>query len=471
MSANGPLLEAPERVLSTLNQDGSRRWLRPKVARGRWWRRRAMVGWGLIALFNILPWVRLGGEPLVLLDVMHRRFIMFGAVFRPTETLLLAFLMLSVFLGIFMLTALFGRVWCGWACPQTVYLEFVYRPIQRLIEGRSADKGEPPAPARTLLLRLVYLVVSFHLAHTFLAYFVSTDVLLEWTLGSPQDHPTGFLIVLGVTALMVFDFGWFREQMCILACPYGRLQSVLLDRRSLVVGYDARRGEPRGKLRKAAGEDAAPRGDCIDCKWCLAVCPTGIDIRDGLQMECIHCTECVDACDAVMDKVGRPRGLIRYSSQDALAGEKAPFLRPRTLLYPAVIVLLLSLFGWRLAGLESALVLPLRVQNTPFSRTEEGSIRNVLTFSLENQSDRDHVYQVEIVDRTEDPGMPRRLTAPTFPLKLDAGAMQEFSLIVESPVELFERGRGEVVLRFTDEEDFEHESTRALLGPFQLGGG
>ena len=288
-------LEPPEHVLSTLNPDGTRRWLAPRLAKGRFWKRRRVVAYWLILLFNLLPWIQIGGKPAMLLDVMHREFTFFGMTFQPTETLLITLLILAIFVGIFLATALFGRVWCGWGCPQTVYLEYLYRPIERLVEGKHHSKGRAAVPGgRKLLKYAVFLVISLHLSHTFLAYFVGAPTVIEWSLGNPADHMMGFLIVWLVAAAMMIDFGFFREQMCILACPYGRLQSALLDPDSIVIGYDPIRGEPRGKGKRGT-EKTTGLGDCVDCKLCVAVCPTGIDIRDGLQMECVNCAECVDA--------------------------------------------------------------------------------------------------------------------------------------------------------------------------------
>ncbi|MEM8757673.1 MAG: cytochrome c oxidase accessory protein CcoG, partial [Planctomycetota bacterium] len=338
-------------VLSTLNADGSRRWLRPKPAAGRFHTRRKVVGYGLIALFVTLPHLRIAGKPPLLFDIAAREFTFFGTTLYPTDTLLFALLMLSVFLSIFFLTALFGRVWCGWACPQTVYLELVFRPIERLLEGtpgRKAKVGAWRKPVRFL----IYLVLSFALANTFLAYFVGTDNLRQWVLGSPLDHVGPVMLVMAVTGLMLFDFGFFREQLCIVACPYGRFQSVMLDRNSLIISYDEHRGEPRGKKKRAPKGGVGlkvvsdePRGDCIDCKQCVTCCPTGIDIRDGLQLECVNCAQCIDACDSVMDKIGRPRGLIRYGSQASVLDKKPTrFLRVRTFVYPALVSVLLGAF-------------------------------------------------------------------------------------------------------------------------------
>ena len=331
MSAPG--VNDSEQILSTLRADGSRRWLKPRLSPGRWLNRRRALGYALIALFVVLPHVRIAGKPALLLDVAHRQFTFFGTTLYPTDTFLLALLLLIVFLSLFFLTALFGRVWCGWACPQTVYLELVFRPIERFFEGAPGKKTKAGAWRRPAKIA-VYVLLAFALAHTFLSYFVGTDALRVWMTRSPLEHPISFLIVAGVTGLMLFDFGFFREQLCIVACPYGRMQSVMLDKDSLIIGYDRLRGEPRGKMRKKPKGDVhletvePERGDCIDCHMCVTTCPTGIDIRDGLQLECVNCTQCIDACDSIMHKIGKPRGLIRYSSQRMLEGGQGALAAP-----------------------------------------------------------------------------------------------------------------------------------------------
>ena len=331
-----------DRVLSTLNHDGTRHWLRPKLARGAFLRRRRIVAYALIALFVALPVVPIAGRPALLIDLVARELVVFGAVFRPSNGLILMLLGLTIVLAVFVLTALWGRVWCGWACPQTVYLEMVFRPIERWLEGTPAQAARlPRLHPRRLAKWMIYGALAFAIANVFLAYFVGVARLRAWVFESPFDHPGGFMVVAGVTLLMLFNFGWFREQTCIVACPYGRLQSVLLDPQSLIVGYDARRGEPRGKPIKhlPVADDRGPavaRGDCVDCGACVAVCPTGIDIRDGLQMECIGCAQCADACDTVMTKLRRPGHLIGYTSKAALAGAPTRLLRPRMIAYPSL---------------------------------------------------------------------------------------------------------------------------------------
>ncbi|MEM6366175.1 MAG: cytochrome c oxidase accessory protein CcoG, partial [Planctomycetota bacterium] len=336
------LIEAPEHVLSTLERDGSRRWLYPKLATGAWWNRRRTIAYVLMVVFVVIPHLRWGGKPLVLLDIAAREFTLFGRTFLPTDTLLLALLMLTVFVSIVLVTAIAGRLWCGWACPQTVYMEFLFRPIDRLFEG-TVGKGGKPKRSLSVPLQLarfaVYVVLCGFLSHTFLAYFVGTERLAQWIFSSPIEHPIAFLVMSATLGLMIFDFMFFREQLCLIACPYGRFQSVMLDEQSMIVAYDTGRGEPRKKGKHLPTDNV---GDCVDCNQCVVVCPTGIDIRDGLQMECINCTQCIDACDDVMEKVGSPKGLIRYGSQDGLAGKAKKLLRARTIVYPLILVVLMT---------------------------------------------------------------------------------------------------------------------------------
>ena len=373
-SAELPALE--DRVLSTLHADGSRRWLSPRLSRGRFLRARRILAYVLIAVFTLVPYLTIQGKPAVLLNLPKREFTILGFTFLPTDTALLALFLVTLIVGIFLATALLGRVWCGWMCPQTVYLEFVYRPLERLFDGPPGARhtaGRKSTPWRKLAKYGVFLLISMYLAHTFLAYFVGVEALSQWVRRSPWNHPVSFLVMLAVTGLMLFDFSYFREQTCIVACPYGRFQSVMLDRDSLIVSYDRSRGEPRGRRVKDAGPE--PKGDCIDCGLCTDTCPTGIDIRDGLQMECVACTQCIDACDGVMDRIGKPRGLIRFSSQARMEGEPGRLVRPRVILYPLVLLALMSVFGVVLASKQPADVTLLRgmgfLQHTGVRRSHQ----------------------------------------------------------------------------------------------------
>ena len=422
-----------EQVLSTLRADGTRRWMNPKLSPGRWLNRRRVVGYGLIGLFVTMPHVRLAGKPPLLLDIVHREFTFFGVMLYPTDTYLLALLMLIVFLGLFFLTALFGRIWCGWACPQTVYMELVFRPIERFFHGAPGKKHKTGA-WRTPTKFAVYALLAFLLAHTFLSYFVGTDALREWMTRSPLDHPFSFLLVAAVTGLMLFDFGFFREQMCIVACPYGRMQSVMLDKDSLIIGYDSVRGEPRGKLRKQKADVnlktiQSEQGDCIDCKKCVTTCPTGIDIRDGLQLECVNCTQCIDACDDVMDRIGKPRGLIRYSSQRALEGGRAHWRRPRTIVYPLIIAGLLTLLVTALAGREPVDVSINRQPGMPYQILEGDRVGNLVRVTLQARGPEGGTYTVTV----EMDGFDADITGSPNPVIVPAGERVSASLVISAP--------------------------------------
>ncbi len=459
---NDALLDADEHVLSTLDKDGTRRWLYPRVSLGQFWHARRIVGYFLIALFVALPHLRINGRPAILLNITGREFTLFGLTFLPTDTLLLALFMVSLFLTIFLLTAILGRVWCGWACPQTVYLEFVYRPIERLLmltKGRGGLPGKNISGWRYVALYSMYLVLSMLLAHTFLAYFIGVEKLSQWIRLSPFEHPGPFLVMLVTTVLMMFDFSFFREQLCLIACPYGRFQSVLLDRSSLIVAYDRTRGEPRGKVKKSLPIVNQQQGDCVDCGLCVRTCPTGIDIRDGLQMECIHCTQCMDACDAVMEKVKRPKGLIRYSSQHALDGESQQFLRPRVVIYSTLILILVSLLTYNLVTRKSFDVTLMRNLGSPFIVTESGEVENSLRIKLVNRLDETDQFLINVlspesihIDRTQ-------------PIVLESGASETVGVLVTIPKNEFTYGQLTTDLEIVSQSGDRRVVQCKLLGP------
>ncbi len=411
-AADVGILDSPEEVLSTLRNDGSRRWLYPTPSKGRFWRWRLVVGWALIAFFVALPIVRIGGRPAVLLDLAAREFTFFGFTFYPTDTFLLLLVGIGALAAIVLLTALLGRVWCGWGCPQTVYLEFLYRPVERFFEGAEHVRQRRDAGPWTLdkawrkgAKWTAYIVVSALLAHTFTAYFVGWDRLIHWMTGPPTQHWGYFVLAALTTGLVLFDFGIFREQMCTIVCPYARFQSVLLDPDSLIVSYDPGRGEPRARRgKKAIAEEQAglrpPLGDCIDCGACVRTCPTGIDIRDGLQMECIACTQCIDACDSIMDAVDLPRGLIRYTSEQALEGERTRVVRTRTVAYGLFLVAVASVFTIALTTRHPYEVNVGRVVGQPFVELGDGEIANRVRFRVRNQTAGEATVRIEMASPT-----------------------------------------------------------------------
>ncbi len=395
----GPSLER----LYSIRKDGSRRKLHPADVRGRFIRLRRVSFAVLVAFYLALPLVPVGGHPAVHLDIADRRFYLFGSVFNATDAPLLVFALLSAAFGLLFLTAWLGRVWCGYACPQTVFLEGIYRLIERLLEGTGEKRhrlaaAQPSAHkvARLVVKHVAFIVVSLFIAHATVSLFVSTRSLADMVRHSPAQHLEAFIWTMAIAAALYFNFAWFREQLCIVICPYGRLQSVLVDEGSLVIGYDARRGEPRGR----AGHDPSGKptqrdgqGACVDCKRCVAVCPTGIDIRNGLQLECIACAQCVDACDEVMGKLGWAKGLVRYGSQAAIDGKPSPPSRRRW----AYLVLLVAALGGlvastvRRAPFEARL---LRASGPPYVVDADGAVRNQFVLHLVNKSAAPQRFQL-----------------------------------------------------------------------------
>lgn len=457
------------RVLPTLNEDGTRRWIRPKPSHGKWWQRRRIVAYALMLWFFLAPFLRVHGKPMMLIDFPRRQFVIGGHTFLPTDTLLFMFLLGSLIFSIFLLTALFGRAWCGWACPQTVFLEFLYRPIGRWFDGgysgsRKLDTEHRWFTPKRVAKYVTFFLLALFVSHTMLAFFVGTDNLYHWMLGSPSQHPTAFMFVVLFTGAIWFNFTYFREQTCLIVCPYGRWQSALIDSQSKIVAYDVARGEPRAHATKNRDPKA---GDCIDCSACVQTCPTGIDIRNGLQMECVHCTQCIDACDEIMTRVGKPTGLIRYSSQDDLAGKKRRLLRPRTVLYPAVLLMLVGGLVTALAVKAPADITVLRGLGAPFTEEADGRIANQVRVKITNRTGGPATYRMRFDNLTADLA-PAQVTivAPENPMTVAAGATRATSIFFILPRTAFRHhGERDMMLVFSDGAGYEERVPFRLLGP------
>jgi len=373
----------------TINDDGSRNMLQVADVKGRWTTRKYIMYGVLILVYVLAPWVTMGGHPFILVDIPGRAAFLAGATFTNQDFHLFFFVLIGAGFGLFVMTSVLGRVWCGFACPQTVFMEGVFRPIERIIEGRRIErirrneKGGFDKAWRKLLKHGIFIFLCWNFSIAFMCYFIPTREMLH-QIPFFTGNTTALIWSLFWTGLMYFDYSWFREQTCLIICPYGRLQSTLVDYDTVIIGYDEERGEPRHKgIEKG--------GDCIDCRRCVDVCPTGIDIRNGLQLECIGCTSCIDACDDIMDKIGKPRGLVRFDSSRGFETGKSKILRPRFWIYGVLITALAVLFVMRATSRESFQVTVMRSQGMPYI-IEEGVIRNLYTLHVQNKTDHTQVY-------------------------------------------------------------------------------
>lgn len=378
--------------ISTLTDDGKKRkWLYPKVVKGKLFRYRAKLSYFLLTLLFAAPFIRVNGEQLVLFNVLERKFVFFGIIFWPQDFYLFVLALLTLIVFIVLFTVVFGRVFCGWACPQTIFLEMVFRKIEQWIEGNPAERkkrDEGPLSIEKVVKKTLkhglYLLISFFIGNIFLSYLIGSTVLLKIITEPLRVHLSGFISICVFTLVFYLVFSRVRELVCTVVCPYGRLQGVLLDNQSIIVAYDHQRGEPRGKIVKQAVQAT---GDCIDCKLCVQVCPTGIDIRNGTQMECVNCTACIDACDQVMDKINRPLRLIGFKSEDEIATQSPFRFSKRIYGYTAVLLVLMSTLSYLLISRTTVSTTILRAAGTLYQlRDKEHAVSNLYNAELVNKT-------------------------------------------------------------------------------------
>ena len=385
--------------IGTINQEGKRAWIFPKKPSGKFYKYRKLVSYLLLAILFAAPFIKINGNQFLLFNVLERRFNFFGYPFWPQDFYLVVIMMIIGVVFVILFTVAFGRIFCGWICPQTIFMEMVFRRIEYWIEG---DRGKQlrlakqPWDAEKIrkkgLKWIIFFIISFLIANIFLAYIISSDQLLEYITEGPAENISTFISLLIFTGVFYFIFTWFREQVCIIACPYGRLQGVLLDNRSIIVAYDHKRGEKekgRAKFRKNEDRQATGKGDCIDCLQCVQVCPTGIDIRNGTQLECVNCTACIDACDSMMEAVNLPKGLIRYASEENIE-KKAKFkFTPRLKGYTTVLVILIGVLTGMLFLRNDVEARILRLPGQLYEHQQDNRISNVFTFKLVNKTTED----------------------------------------------------------------------------------
>ena len=385
--------------ISTVDKQGKRVWVYPKKPKGKFYKNRKIVSYFLLALLFIAPFIKINGNQFLLFNILERKFSIFGFPFWPQDFYLVVILMIIGVVGLTLFTVAFGRIFCGWICPQTIFMEMVFRRIEFWIEGdRNAQiklnkqEWNPEKIRKKASKWFLFFIVSFFIANIFLAYLMGSDVVLDMIRKGPFHNTSTLISLLIFTAVFYFIYIWFREQVCLIACPYGRLQGVLLDNKSVVVAYDYKRGEGqtgRAKLKKDEDRDILGKGDCIDCKLCVHVCPTGIDIRNGTQLECINCTACIDECNTVMESIHKPKGLIRYASEDEISKKEKFVFTPRMKGYIAVLVILIGFLIGTLFLRSSVEANILRLPGQLYEHKGE-NISNVFTFKMVNKTNQDY---------------------------------------------------------------------------------
>lgn len=456
--------------LATADRQGNRRWLFPKKPSGRWHRRRAWVAAALIFIMFAGPWIRIHGNPLLLINVVERRFSILGQIFWPQDFAIFAVAMLVFITGIIIFTTAFGRLWCGWTCPQTVMMEMVFRKVEYLIEGDAHEQralAAAPWTWRKLLKKsfkqCVFLGLSFVVGNTLLAYIIGSEALLAIQFDDPRRH-LGGLVAMGLFTLLFYAiFARFREQACTFICPYGRFQSAMLDENSMVVAYDHKRGEKRAPLHRdlpPGQRAAAGLGDCVACRQCVAVCPTGIDIRDGTQMECVNCTACIDACDTVMDKVGLPQGLIRFASLNRIEHGEPQRFTARMKLYTGVLAALITLFLLLVFTRAEVGATLLRAPGSSFQTTAENRIQNIYTLKIINKGARDLPLDLRL---EKIPGTVRLMGPRPFVVAKES--MAQTSLLVELDPSALAGHSAKIRLGLYSNERLLDTVTTSFVGP------
>ncbi|MBL1280935.1 MAG: cytochrome c oxidase accessory protein CcoG [Fluviicola sp.] len=392
--------------ISTVNEDGSRKWVYAKKPKGKWYNRRKIVSYLLLVLLFGAPHVYINGHQSILFNIIERKFVLFGKVFWPQDLFLFAIAIIIGIIFVITFTVIYGRLFCGWVCPQTIFMEMVFRRIEYWIEGdwtrqKKLNKGpwNGEKIRKKTLKHLIFWVISFLIANTFLAYIIGSEELWKIQTDPLGTHLGGLIAIVVFTTVFYLVFSMLREQVCTTICPYGRLQGVLLDENSIVVGYDTVRGEGengRAKFRKNEDRKAEGKGDCIDCDQCVHVCPTGIDIRHGTQLECVNCTACIDACDHMMDSVGLEKGLIRFVSEDGIKKRTGFQWTKRVKAYTVLLTSMIVLLVFLLVTRKDFEVTLLRQRGTTFQTTSQGLISNIFEINLTNKTQNEFVITLEI---------------------------------------------------------------------------
>ncbi|MFC4635003.1 cytochrome c oxidase accessory protein CcoG [Dokdonia ponticola] len=458
-------------TIGTLNEEGKRAWVFPKKPDGKWYEYRKYVSYVLLTFLFAAPFIKINGNQFLMFNVLERRFNIFGFPFWPQDFHLFVIMMLIGVVFVILFTVAFGRLFCGWVCPQTIFMEMVFRRIEYWIDG---DRGKQirlskmPWNAEKIKKRvlkwIIFFIISFLIANVFLAYLIGSDQLLRYIVEGPFKNVNTLVSLLIFTGVFYFVFAWFREQVCIIACPYGRLQGVLLDNKSIVVAYDHKRGEKeagRAKFKKNEDRPSTGKGDCIDCFQCVHVCPTGIDIRNGTQLECVNCTACIDACDQMMENVNLPKGLIRYASEDSIEKKEKFTFSPRLKGYTAVLGILIAVLIGMLFLRNDVEARILRLPGQLYERKADNIISNVYTFKLINKTVDDinnvhfellsHKGTIKLVSHTD--------------FKVEGQGLAEGTLFIEINASALTGDKDRLKIGIYSDDTLIETTTTAFLGP------
>ena len=446
----------------TIDDSGNRVWLYPKKPKGSVYQWRQIVAVVWIALFFGLPFAKIGGQPAMLFDLEFRKFYILGSLFWPQDFFMFALFFITLTVGLILFTVLYGRIFCGWVCPQTIFMEMIFRKVEWLIEGtpkqqralNAAPWGASKIAKKTIKITL-FVVMSIALAAGFIAFFMPPERFFEYAQTSIDQQPSFWFFFLFISGFFIFVYVRFREQICSLVCPYGRIQGVLLDQESLLISYDFNRGEPRGK------EKSEELGDCIDCHQCVDVCPTGIDIRNGTQLECINCTACIDACNAIMRKIHKPEGLVRYASHDQIQGKKIHLINPRSIAYTAVFFLLAAVLTYFVAIRTDLEINVFRSRGEIFYETAD-SYRNLYNYKIMNKTFEPKNVSVRLISPVSG-----KITLVGEVPKIPGGRLAQGVFYVDIPKAVVDRASLEIQLEVYEGDEVLDQFKTNFLGPIK----
>ncbi len=452
--------------VSTIGNDGKRIWIYPKKPIGEWFNKRKIVSYTLLAFLLLAPHIKIGGHQLLLFNILERKFIIFGKVFWPQDLYLFAFAMIIGVVFVILFTVIYGRIFCGWICPQTIFMEMVFRRFEYWIEGDwthqkklAKQKWDAEKIRKRLLKHTIFWGISFLIANTFLAYIIGSDELWKIQTDPIKEHTGGLISIIVFTTVFYMVFSRLREQVCTTICPYGRLQGVLLDQNSMVVAYDHVRGEGRAKFRKDENREEAGKGDCIDCNQCVQVCPTGIDIRNGTQLECVNCTACIDACDHIMDSVHLDKGLIRFVSENGIKNRTGFEWTRRVKAYTALLIFLMAAFIALLISRKDFETNINRQRGTTYQSYGKGMLSNIYEINLTNKTKNKYKITLELE------GTKGELEMVVKDLTLKGESQLKERFIVKLPYSEMKDGKKEITIKVLGNGKVIEETSTRFIGP------